>query len=68
VLAGAAIGAVTFAVGGSALRSFIFALPTMTGASIALVALAVAVLTLGAMAAPVRRALAVDPTVALREE
>jgi predicted permease len=68
VLTGAVIGAVGFALAGSALKSLIFALPTATVWSVVLVAAAVGVLSLGAMLVPARRALRIAPTEALRAD
>jgi putative ABC transport system permease protein len=68
VAIGAVLGGAAFAAAGATLKGFIFGLPTMTGTSVALAAAAVAALALGAMVIPARRALAVDPTVALRAE
>jgi ABC-type antimicrobial peptide transport system permease subunit len=68
VLVGGLIGAAAFALTGSTLSSLIFALPTTTAASVALVAAAIALLSLGAMLVPARRALRIAPTDALKAE
>ena len=66
--AGAVIGGAAFLAAGSAMQRFLFGLPVLTAASAAMVAAAVALLAIAAILAPARRALAVDPTAALRVE
>jgi putative ABC transport system permease protein len=68
VAIGAVVGAAVFALAASTIKDFIFGLPTVTGGAVILAAAAVAALAIAAMIVPARRALAVDPTVALRQE
>jgi putative ABC transport system permease protein len=65
---GLVVGLLAFILAGSTLRSLLFALPPVNTWSLALLVCAVGALALGAMLAPARRALGVDPAVALRQE
>jgi ABC-type antimicrobial peptide transport system permease subunit len=65
---GLAVGLLACALAGTAVRAFLFALPTLDGISTGVLAVAVALLSLVATAVPARRALSVNPIVALRNE
>jgi putative ABC transport system permease protein len=68
VVSGLLVGLLAFNLAGSALRSLLFALPAVNAWTLALLRCAVGAMALGAMLAPARRALAVDPAVTLRQE
>jgi putative ABC transport system permease protein len=65
---GVGLGLMAFVLAGSTLRALIFALPAMDVGSMLLLAAAIGTIAVGAMLVPARRALAVDPVVALRQD
>jgi len=68
IVIGLVVGLLGFILAGSALSSLLFTLPAVNAWSLALLVCAVGAVALGAMLAPARRALAVDPAVTLRQE
>jgi putative ABC transport system permease protein len=68
VALGLAGGLFAFFLAGSVLKSLLFALPTVNGWSVALLAGAIGAIAVGAMIVPAHRALAVDPAITLRQE
>jgi putative ABC transport system permease protein len=68
VATGLLLGLLAFMLAGSVLKSLLFKLPAVSAWSLALLVCAVGALAVGAMLAPARRALAVDPAVMLRQE
>jgi predicted permease len=65
---GLAAGLAAFALGGRLIQSFMFSLPVVSVGALVAVSAVIAVGAFVAMLIPARRALAVDPTVALRAE
>ena len=68
VVGGLAIGLAGFAFGARLLESFMFSLPVVSAAALAIVCGIVTAIAIAAILVPARRALSVDPTVALRAE
>jgi putative ABC transport system permease protein len=68
VAAGLVAGLAAFVLTDSALSSFLLALPATNAVSLGALAVGIAALALIAMLVPARRALAVDPAIALRQE
>jgi hypothetical protein len=68
VAAGLVAGLAAFVLTDSALSSFLLALPATNAASLGALVVGIAALALVAMLVPARRALAVDPAIALRQE
>jgi len=68
VATGLLLGLLVFMLASSVLKSLLFQLSAVSAWSLALLVCAVGALAVGAMLAPARRALAVDPAVMLRQE
>jgi predicted permease len=68
VAAGLAAGIAVFALGGRLIQSFMFSLPVVSAGTLLAVSGVIAAGAFAAMFVPARRALAVEPTVALRTE
>jgi ABC-type antimicrobial peptide transport system permease subunit len=68
IAVGLVLGVVAFQLSGWAIAKFLFAIPLMAGAPLAIMTGAIAVIAGLAMLAPARRALAVDPVAALRND
>jgi ABC-type antimicrobial peptide transport system permease subunit len=68
VLGGLVTGLGLFVVSARFIRQFMFSLPVVSALTLIVITLAIGLVAALALAVPTRRALSVDPTVALRTE